>query len=185
LKIAHTTLIFWILTTMLIFPMACGRTPAPREHPASAATLDSPADPGATEAEPPAEEAAQPSPAAAPEPFVHRVNAGETLGGIARWYTGKEANWRRLAQVNPDIQPQRMQIGALIRIPEDLLIRRAPMPRTVQPIPASKEAPPATSADDAQSQTPPPADDVELFGPIESLSQPDRSGAPLELETLE
>lgn len=185
MKKAHTTLVFWILTTILIFPTACGRTPAPREHPAAAATLDSPADPGAAETEPPAEEAVQPGPAPAPEPFVHRVNAGETLGGIARWYTGRETNWRRLAQANPDIQPQRMQIGALIRIPEELLIRRAPMPRNVQPIPAKRETPPATSANDVQSQAPPPADDVELFGPIESPSQPDRSGTPLELETLE
>jgi LysM repeat protein len=147
----------------------------------------------------------QPKPATAvPTTFIHRVNEGETLSAIARWYTGKEDNWRRLAQVNPAIEPQRMRIGEQIHIPRDLLMRREPMPRIVQPVTPKKT--PASAGSDTKKQPPPPTPraivepretppvkgDVELFGPIESLppspppSPPeDATDAPLELETLD
>jgi hypothetical protein len=55
---------------------------------------------------------------------------GETFIAIARWYTGNGNNWARLAQASPDIDPQRIHIGDVIRIPEEIVTTRRPMARS-------------------------------------------------------
>jgi hypothetical protein len=63
-------------------------------------------------------------------PCVHRVRwPGETLSVIAKWYTDDFANWKALAKANPKLNPNRMLIGTKIRIPEDLVKNREPMPQ--------------------------------------------------------
>ncbi len=54
---------------------------------------------------------------------------GETLSIIAEWYTGDVENWRYLAKANPNLQPNHINIGTTIRIPEKVLHTRKRMPR--------------------------------------------------------
>jgi LysM domain len=122
---------------------------------------------------------AQPPPAPEAKYFTHTVrDPGETFIAIARWYTANGNNWTRLAQANPDTDPQRIRIGDVIRIPEEIVTTRRPMPRS------------APSATVAGKKRPPPAPrpNVELFGPIETDSvagQPESDGSRLVLETLD
>lgn len=48
---------------------------------------------------------------------VHIVRPGDTLGRIARMYTGSAANWRSLADANPTIGPHRLEVGSEILVP--------------------------------------------------------------------
>jgi len=75
---------------------------------------------------------AKPKLALKPQYFTHRVQGkGETLSTIAKWYTGNGNNWERLAQANPDIDPQRIHVGDAIRIPEEIATTRRPMPISI------------------------------------------------------
>jgi hypothetical protein len=74
-----------------------------------------------------------PVPATLPDPyFVYRVeHDGDTLGEIARWYTGKYGNWQILTKpVNPDLTQccTKLEVGREVRIPRHLVIRTDPMP---------------------------------------------------------
>jgi hypothetical protein len=87
---------------------------------------------------PPPPVAAEPT----PEPtFVHRVEwRGQTLGAIARWYTGKFDNWKKLTKpVNPDLERccTTLRVGREVVIPRELLVRSDPMPKP-KPKPAVK-----------------------------------------------
>lgn len=63
--------------------------------------------------------------------FEHQVRySGETLVRIANWYTGKSKNWKLVADANPDLNPKRMKIGSKIIIPQELLIRKDPLPKS-------------------------------------------------------
>jgi hypothetical protein len=102
-----------------------------------------------------------------PEPayYIHTVRwPGESVSIIAKWYTGNLENWKVLAQANPELDPNRIFIGNKIRIPENLLKTREPMPQefvarfTPKP---KEESPPSKTA-------PPPLSEEEepkLFGP--------------------
>jgi len=52
-----------------------------------------------------------------PEFILHRVLPGETMAGIAKWYTGKDSDWRELARENPDVKPWNLKRGDLVKIP--------------------------------------------------------------------
>jgi LysM repeat protein len=81
-----------------------------------------------------------PAPATPESPYVHVVRwHGETLSSIAAWYTASWQNWQALARANPKIDPNRIEIGQKIRIPEALLKTRKPMPSDSLPAPAVKE----------------------------------------------
>jgi len=74
-----------------------------------------------------------PPPAPPPDPyFVYRVeHDGDTLGEIARWYTGKYGNWQILTKpVNADLTEccAKLEIGREVKIPRHLVIRTDPMP---------------------------------------------------------
>jgi hypothetical protein len=86
-----------------------------------------------------------PAPVTPESPYVHVVRwHGETLSSIAAWYTASWQNWRILARENPEIDPNRIEIGDEIRIPEALLTTRKPMPPDSLPTGTSKKvAPPA------------------------------------------
>lgn len=50
----------------------------------------------------------------------------ETLPGIAEWFTGDSENWKRLAQANPKLHPQRIRANAPILIPAKLVKKKTP-----------------------------------------------------------
>jgi hypothetical protein len=85
----------------------------------------------AKEAAPPPEPPPAPPPSADPY-FVYRVeHDGDTLGEIARWYTGKYGNWQILTKpVNPDLTQccAKLEVGREVNIPRHLVIRTDPMP---------------------------------------------------------
>ncbi|MBI5552201.1 MAG: LysM peptidoglycan-binding domain-containing protein [Desulfobacterales bacterium] len=125
--------------------------------------------------------AAKPQPPPEPKYFTHIVRSpGETFMAIARWYTGNGDNWKRIAQANPDIEPRYMRIGTAIRIPEQIMTTRQPMPNPARP--GEKASKSKVVPNPAQ----PP--EVELFGPIETKTPPAKPGfdeITPELEPLE
>lgn len=67
-----------------------------------------------------------------PYHFEHRVRwSGETLSLIAKWYTGRIANWKALARANPGLNPNRIIAGNIIYIPPELLKTKKRLPRKV------------------------------------------------------
>jgi LysM repeat protein len=86
-----------------------------------------------------------------PTDYYHQVRAGETLWVIAKWYTGKGGNWRLLAEANPKLDPDRIIVGARIRIPKNLMHTQKPLPRAYvaayKPAKKPKPASPALSTD--------------------------------------
>ena len=120
--------------------------------------------------------ASEPTPAE-PQNFVHHVEwRGQTLGAVARWYTGKFDNWKKLAKpVNPDLERccTVLRVGREVSIPRELLVRTDPMPKPQPSKPAAKagasaeakEAPEQSAAQLAEAPaapkeeetTPPPA----------------------------
>ena len=73
---------------------------------------------------------------AKPRPQVDYFNyavarQGETLAVIAKWYTGSSANWSVIQSHNPGLDPKRMKIGTVVRIPETMLVRRDPLPKKI------------------------------------------------------
>ncbi len=102
------------------------------------------------------------------EDLFHDVRfEGETLSIIARWYTGSMKNWQLLAEANPDINPHILRLDMRIRIPQELLKTRDPMPETYldqfykKPEPEDEQTP-----EPPDTQEPPDTpDDIELYGP--------------------
>jgi LysM repeat protein len=109
-------------------------------------------------------------PAKEPTYFIHTVKwPNESLSIIAAWYTGKVDNWKLLAQVNPDLDPNRIYIGDKIRIPEELMKTHEPPTRkfvdslvrkSVKKAPTATEKPASGGAPPA-SQEP----EIKLYGP--------------------
>jgi LysM domain len=82
---------------------------------------------------------------------------GENLFLISKWYTGSGENWKILAQVNRNLDPDRIYVGEAIRIPENIVKTRKPLPQGfVQPRTVRQVGPVTSKAEDE-----PPR----LFGP--------------------
>ena len=65
-----------------------------------------------------------------PEFLEHRIRwKGETLSIIAKWYMGRIDDWKVLAKVNPELTPQNLQKGEVVRIPAGKVKTSVPMPR--------------------------------------------------------
>ena len=99
-----------------------------------------------------------PEAATAPDPFfTHRVErAGETLGEIARWYTGKYGNWLILTKpVNPDLEKccTPLKAGREVNIPRHLMIRTDPMPEPKKEV--VRPAKPAKKTEPREDVAPP------------------------------
>ena len=61
-------------------------------------------------------------------PFVHTItHRGETLSIIAKWVTGDFNNWKKILAANPKIIPEKLQIGAVLNIPKELVKTKVPM----------------------------------------------------------
>ena len=62
--------------------------------------------------------------------YYHKVRySGETLSIISQWYTRDGENWKTLSKSNPQLDPDHIKIGTIIKIPEKLLYTRKPMPK--------------------------------------------------------
>lgn len=95
--------------------------------------------------------------------FIHTVKwPGETLSYISKWYTGKYANWQRLAKVNPNINPNVIRKGHKIAIPERLLKKRTPLPKNfIARLTPKKKTAPDTKAQESEAKKA----GLPLFGP--------------------
>jgi hypothetical protein len=155
--------VFWCLMVLsIIWPLGCSKIKIiqPKDKPPAAPV------PRKIEKPPKIQPEQKPQPAT-PEMtyFIHTIRwPGENLIRISRWYTGSGNNWLLLAKANPSIDPRRIRIGDSILIPENLLKTRDPMPISSVSISSEqKNNSPASS-----SESPPSAENVELFGPIDT-----------------
>jgi len=84
-------------------------------------------------------QAPQPQPSFEDKYLSHVVKyPGETLAGIAKWYTGKPENWKEIAKVNPDLTPEKIRIKDVIVIPRDIIVKSDPLPKPDLKVTASK-----------------------------------------------
>jgi LysM repeat protein len=91
------------------------------------------------------------APAKEPAYFIYTVKwPNESLSIIAAWYTGQIDNWKALAKVNPELDPNRINIGDKIRIPEELMKTHNPptqefvdslVPKPKKPHPTKETSP--------------------------------------------
>lgn len=51
-------------------------------------------------------------------PKTHTVKAGDTFQSIAKQYLGSENKWKDIAEANPKVDPTRLKIGQVLRVPE-------------------------------------------------------------------
>ncbi len=51
-------------------------------------------------------------------PTTHKIESGDTLGSIAKKYLGKESRWPEIAKLNPSLDPHRLKIGDVVKLPE-------------------------------------------------------------------
>ncbi|MFT7214672.1 MAG: hypothetical protein ACI9XK_004943, partial [Granulosicoccus sp.] len=61
--------------------------------------------------------------------ILHRVRPHERLGDIAIRYTGNATNWEKIARHNGISNPRNLRIGAMIAIPNSLVLRQGPQPQ--------------------------------------------------------
>ena len=62
--------------------------------------------------------------------FVHTSEwSWETLELVAQWYTGDARNAELLADINPDVNSEKIAFGTEVEIPAELLQTRQPMPK--------------------------------------------------------
>lgn len=96
--------------------------------------------------------------------FTHTVTwPGESLYLIAAWYTGNGDNWKRIARGNPELNPDRIRVGEVIRIPEHLIQTRKPLPQAFVQSRGEKHA--------GHISSKPPEETPGLFGPKPYPSQ--------------
>lgn len=58
-------------------------------------------------------------------PYRHKVKyRGESIGILAEWYTGDITNWQKVVAINKNIDPEKIEIGDIILIPKELIIRK-------------------------------------------------------------
>ena len=117
-----------------------------------------------------------------PAYYEHKVKwAGETLSIISKWYTGSFENWTVLAKINPGMDPNRMHMGERVRIPENIMKTKKPMPESfvASLSPEMKKAPPATPdpepfkpktmrtppSEEDKAKPPTEEEEPQLFGP--------------------
>ncbi len=107
-----------------------------------------------------------PPPVEKPQYLFHRVMAGETLASIAKWYAGDEMMVEQLKEANPDLAPDKLTAGEVVRVPVFLAVWHSEQPdHSTQP-----QKPPKTTRKKAtrprQATVPRPSPVVpQVFGP--------------------
>ncbi|MHB1011820.1 MAG: LysM peptidoglycan-binding domain-containing protein [Desulfobacteria bacterium] len=98
--------------------------------------------------------------------FVHKVRyPGESVSIIAGWYTGEIDNWKVLAEVNPEINPNVIHEGMKINIPESMLKTREPMTREYVDGFYPKTKPKSKGTGHRGRPSAPADEETPLFGP--------------------
>lgn len=93
--------------------------------------------------------------------ILHRVMPGETMATIARWYSGKDSNWRELAEHNPELSPWNLRKGDVVKVPTYLATVHGEQPNfSTAPRKSKKKA---GAGKPTEEDLPPGADEV--FGP--------------------
>lgn len=88
--------------------------------------------------------ASKPEPVAAPQkpsagaPRMHTIEAGDTLGAIAARYIGNEADWEKLVEWNPGLDPRRLKIGQKILVSRQLGDPAPAVPASDEPKPSGE-----------------------------------------------
>ncbi len=99
-----------------------------------------------------------------PEFIFHRVMAGETLGSIARWYTGSESLWRKIAEDNPKINSSRLRIGDIVKVSVSLAtVHKEQPPYSTKSPKAAKKTNRVPGSEEIDSSSAPMPE--EIFGP--------------------
>lgn len=136
-----------------------------------------------------------PAPPSTPPPttpqagqFVEHVikYSGETLADIAAWYTGKAINWMAIRDANPSLRPERLRIGQLVLIPQEIVVNEQPMPRSFIQRSGRSEATPTPSAEattPAAEPTPEATPSAEATAAPEETPEP--AATPVSAETPE
>lgn len=84
----------------------------------------------------PVEVVLPPTPEPRPTLLRHKLASGETLSLLAQKYLGKASRWPAIVKANPDLDPNRLRVGAEIVIPDrgaldaELVSARARAPRS-------------------------------------------------------
>lgn len=94
--------------TPAVRPAATAASNVPTQPAASAVVANSPA-PAAP---------MPPAPKAPAKPTTYTVKAGDSLAGIWRSITGSERGWEKLQAANPGLDPSRLKIGQVLKVPE-------------------------------------------------------------------
>lgn len=109
-----------VLLAGLIGAVGCVAPPRPAKPvktipppPLTAMTLP-PLDDESTFAGP---EALPPVPAGAAVGGTHTVVRGDTLAGLARRYYGNPSAWKRIAEANPQVDPNNLKPGQTLMLP--------------------------------------------------------------------
>jgi hypothetical protein len=64
------------------------------------------------------------------EYFIHKARwSRETLADVTLWYTGNSKNRKKLADLNPYVNPDKIPVGSKVVIPVSLLKTREPLPK--------------------------------------------------------
>jgi LysM repeat protein len=59
------------------------------------------------------------SPSSAQKPVTYVIVGGDSLSGLARRFLGASSDWRRIAALNPGLDPRRLPVGREIRLPPE------------------------------------------------------------------
>lgn len=163
-------------------PVVQEETPAPTSIPAPAPppeTQPVPGKPAFAIQEPPPSPPSLPSPPppppvkeTKPQPalYLHTVKyRGETLSIIALWYTGSHDSWKKIAQANPDLDPNRIFPGDEISIPEGILKTHDPLPKEFVDRIYSKAGKEKGQPKARTQAVDPQQEELKLFGPRKTI----------------
>lgn len=110
-----------------------------------------------------------PAPVVEPAKYIfHRVKPGETMATISRWYTGRDSNWKEIAEENPGLKPFALKKDEIVKVPTALATahRNPPSgstaPRKRVKKPSSSPSGSGGTDDDAGSSS---GEDEAVFGP--------------------
>ena len=97
-------------------PAVAEPSAAPEPDPPLPETVDTEADRGSyhagTDAPPQA-----PPPVGTPPAGTYTIQRGDTLMAIAAHFYGNASQWSVIAQANPEVDPRRLRVGQVIKLP--------------------------------------------------------------------
>lgn len=86
---------------------------------------------------------------AASEFKTYTIQAGDTFSSVARKFLGAEKHWSKIAQANPTVDPAKLKIGQVIRIPPSADTDHSPAPGVTEP----SDSPSSSSSDSGVTYT--------------------------------